>query len=177
MAKAPAFQFYVKDWLSDPELQSASSASRGIWINALCYMWEARERGVIQGTVESLSRILNCTVEEFHKFLEESRVYGFDDLVTHTNGKVTLTNRRMQREEKERKQHSIRQHRYTDRHKAPSNDGKSDAEMTHPSPSSSPSPIQKDFAQSGKPVENPLMVEYKFCHQPYGVKEEHTCKS
>jgi len=137
MAKAPAFQFYVRDWLSDPELQSASCSSRGIWINALCYMWEARERGKLEGSVQSFARLLNCTEEEFQRFLDESQLYHFDELEINLNGKVTLTNRRMQREDKKRFYHNKRQDRYRQRHIINIGDAKSDAEMTPCSSSSS----------------------------------------
>lgn len=142
MGKAPAFQFYIKDWLSDPELQSASSSSRGIWINALCYMWESQERGKLEGTIESLSRLLNCSCDEFVTFLNESKTFHFDDLVTHDNGKVTLVNRRMNREYKERNLHLKRQDRYRQKKKEIISDAISDADVTIPS--SSPTPIIKN---------------------------------
>ena len=139
MGKTPAFQFYIRDWLSDPELQSASSSSRGIWINALCFMWEARERGKLEGTIQTLSRLLNCTEGEFRQFLEESRVHNFDDLVTHSNGKVTLINRRMFREGRDKYYHRIRQDRYRQKKAQQSSDASRDAEVTPPSSSSSSS--------------------------------------
>jgi len=144
MGKNPAFQFYVKDWLSDPELQSTSSSTRGIWINALCFMWEARERGKIEGTTQSLSRILNCTEDEFGLFLKEVSFYNFSDLVTNTNGKVTLINRRMSREYNEVISHRKRQDRYRNKLKDKDGDGISDQEVTPPSPSPSPSPSSKE---------------------------------
>ena len=39
MGKAPAFQFYARDWLTDPELKMVSYQTKGIWIDLLCIMW------------------------------------------------------------------------------------------------------------------------------------------
>lgn len=39
-SKSPAFQFYPKDWLSDPDVASWGLAERGAFITLLCYIWE-----------------------------------------------------------------------------------------------------------------------------------------
>jgi hypothetical protein len=102
-------------------------------------MWEARDRGKIEGTIESLSRLLNCSKEEFERFLKESEFYHFDDLVTHANGKVTLINRRMQRDQKDRNQNRIRQDRFRQRQQSEHSNATDNAEVTPPSSSSSSS--------------------------------------
>jgi hypothetical protein len=48
MAKLPSFQFYPGDWLKDPALRCCSPAARGVWIDLLCLMFEATERGVLR---------------------------------------------------------------------------------------------------------------------------------
>jgi len=107
MSKAPAFQFYVRDWLSDPELQMTSSATRGVWINALCFMWESKERGKLEGTMEELAKILNSTNGDFEQFLKDVETHKFCDVrICNTN--VTLINRRMYREQKERENTRLR---------------------------------------------------------------------
>ena len=40
MDKAPAFQFYPKDWLSDPDVVCMSMGQRGAYITLLCYCWK-----------------------------------------------------------------------------------------------------------------------------------------
>lgn len=132
MSKAPAFQFYVKDWLADVELQAASASTRGIWINALCLMWESRTRGTISGATPVMARRLNCTAEEFDLFLAEAKALKFAD-VTFCNGEVTLTNRRMRNEEKVREGTRLR----VQRHRG---NASCNAEVTPPSSSSSSSP-------------------------------------
>lgn len=136
MGKAPAFQFYPKDFLSDVELQAASASTRGVWINGLCLMWVARERGILTGRRESLARLLNCTLPEFDLFIEEASVTKFAD-VTTCNDEVTIKNRRMWNDEKVRHQTRLRVRKHRDNVKE---SAQCNAEVTPPSSSSTPSP-------------------------------------
>ena len=129
--KAPAFQFYVKDWLSDPELQCVSASSRGMWIDALCYMWEAPERGKLTGTEQEITKLLRATNGDFTQFMNDLKRHKFAD-VTFSNNEVTFVNRRMQRDEKERNNTRLRVSRFR-------SNAKSNADVTPPSPSPSPS--------------------------------------
>lgn len=45
MAKQPAFQFYPGDWLKDAELRLCSHFARGLLVDLLCVMFEAKHRG------------------------------------------------------------------------------------------------------------------------------------
>lgn len=135
MAKAPAFQFYVKDHLADVELQAASASSRGIWFNALCLMWESKTRGEISGPTSIMPRRLNCTPEEFAVFLAENEALNFADVTLH-NGEITIRNRRMFNEQKVRENGRIR----ASRHRS---NAKSNTEVTPPSSSSSSSASAK----------------------------------
>src|SRR3990167_317280 len=45
MAKLPAFQFYPGDWMKDPELRSCSTFARGLLVDLLCLLHEAKSRG------------------------------------------------------------------------------------------------------------------------------------
>lgn len=158
MGKSPAFQFYVRDWLSDPQLKMASHQSKGIWIDLLCYMWEAPERGSITGTIQEFCRMLGTTDPEFIRFLDEAKRLKFAS-VTESNGKVTLENRRMMREEKERKNNALRQARFKSNAKG---NGESNEKVTSPSSSSSSSSKkkernikkEKDQVPDGKPPQN-----------------------
>jgi hypothetical protein len=118
--KLPAFQFYPGDWLRDPELQMASTISRGIWINALCRMWDAQARGKLSGTAAELARVCSCTIEEFELFLADIRRFKFANL-TIRDAYLTLINRRMVRDEKARRDNANRQKRYYDNHKPNAN--------------------------------------------------------
>lgn len=141
MSKAPAFQFYVRDWLSDPQLRMCSHVTKGIWIDLLCLMWEAPERGKLEGTADQLARMVSANNGDFELFLKEAQETSFCNAnvtrVTDGSKKVTIINRRMQREEKERKLHANRQFRYRERHKDNLCDVNSDGKVTVPSSSSS----------------------------------------
>lgn len=43
--KQPSFPFYPGDWIKDPELSICSATDRGVWMDALCLMWECTPRG------------------------------------------------------------------------------------------------------------------------------------
>lgn len=108
MAKAPAFQFYVRDWLSDLELRQASATSRGIWIDLLCYIWMSSNcDGTLKVTPRGLARLCcgGDLLEALH-FLNNVWDLGFADLkfeeevpypITEkfSNTKITIINRRM----------------------------------------------------------------------------------
>lgn len=108
MGKAPAFQFYVRDWLSDPQLRQASPGTRGIWIDILCFMWESVNRGKIEGTQEQLMRMTGASKQDFDQFLNEAEMLKFCDMSRNGHGIVTLENRRMKRDEKERENWRLR---------------------------------------------------------------------
>lgn len=140
MAKAPADQFYYGDWLRDVELQMSSSATRGIWMNALARMWFAEKKGELKGTEEKLARFLNATDVEFDVFLKEAEMLLFCYLSRNGNGIITLRNRRMYREEKKRESNRLRQERFK---KKPKSNGQGNARITPPSSSSSSSLLKK----------------------------------
>ena len=129
--KPPAFQFYVRDWLSDPQLRMASHDTKGVWIDLLCFMWEAPERGQLIGTAPELARMVGATDEVFGIFLNEAQRLKFAD-VTFCNNEVTLINRRMARDQKNRNNTRLRVAKY--RSNAPCNE-----KVTPPSSSSSSS--------------------------------------
>jgi len=45
MSKAPGFWFFTGDWLKDTELRFCSIFARGLLVDLLCYMFEAKEQG------------------------------------------------------------------------------------------------------------------------------------
>jgi hypothetical protein len=143
MGKNPAFQFYPRDWLSDTELQQASAVTRGIWINLLSHMWFATDRGMVSGTLDEMRRLSGCSEPEWFVFYEQNCRLKFAD-VTFCDGIVTVKNRRMVREEKERESTRLRVLRFRKR--------ECNADVTSPSPSPSPSPVQKHVQ---KPLSNP----------------------
>jgi len=142
VGKNPAFQFYPKDWLTDTELQSASASTRGIWINCLCLMWQSSIRGEIRisDIPSTMARIFNCEISEVELFLKEAQDLGFCDIsvtrngnVTESHKNITLRNRRMYREEKDKESNRLRQQKHREKQK-------DNNEITPLSPSPTPSP-------------------------------------
>lgn len=130
MGKAPAFQFYVKDWLGDPQLKMASFSTKGIWIDLLCYMWDAPERGELTGTKDQLRRLVGANEADFDLFMQEANTLSFCYFCVTGELLVTVRNRRMYRDSKDSENNRLRQARYRDKHK-------SNAKVTPPSSSSS----------------------------------------
>lgn len=114
MAKAPAFQWYVKDWLSDPQLRMASHASKGIWIDMICFMWDAPARGELTGTADQLRRLVGATEIDFDRFCSEA---GTLDFCTYEQeGEyILIRNRRMYREAVDRAGNRERQKRFREK--------------------------------------------------------------
>ena len=114
MGKAPSFQFYPGDWRRDTQVQMASMETRGVWIEMLCCMWDAPERGKLVGTQKQLCRLLHCDEDELQRSLEELQRLQIAD-VTNGHNDVTVVNRRMSREEKQRIDARLRKQKQRER--------------------------------------------------------------
>ncbi|MCE5270792.1 YdaU family protein [bacterium] len=122
MGKAPAFQFYVGDYLKDT--RALSLAAKGAWSDILCFMWDASPRGRLSITWDGYGHMLGVTVREAKKVISEiidkkvcdamlnGRKVENSDAVTKCNGEVTLINRRMYREAQELEKTRIRVRRH-----------------------------------------------------------------
>lgn len=115
--KVPAFQFYVRDWLTDTELSKCSPATRGVWIDLLAAMWVAPKQGQLDGTAAELSRVCRCTENQMEAALTELSTTGTANVTCHANvtnclKNVTVVNRRMSREANEREDSRLRQQRH-----------------------------------------------------------------
>jgi len=129
MGKAPAFQFYVRDWLSDPAVRRCTPASRGIWIDLLCFMWESPERGEITARPEDLARMTGATEAEIETFLQEAEVTQMSR-VTWRDNFVTIENRRMVRDRNAKEISRLSSQRHREKQQR-------DTKVTPPSSSSS----------------------------------------
>ena len=110
--KCPAFQFYPSDWMKDIELQMTDTVVKGVWIQILCCMWEAPERGKLEGTEEKLASLVRVSQAEFHQFAAAAQSTNFCDYVNHENGIITVINRRMYRIAKEQENNRLMQQRH-----------------------------------------------------------------
>ena len=157
MGKAPAEQFYWNDWLSDVELQQASACTKGVWINMLCRMWYSNPKGELHGTKASLAKLCICTLEEFDLFLKEAQALLFCYMSRNANGDVTLRNRRMFRQEKDRELGRLRQERFRDKHKSngditpPSSPSPSSSNLNYPKKEHFQIPTKEEINESSTP--------------------------
>jgi 5-methylcytosine-specific restriction endonuclease McrA len=57
-------------WLNDFSLRKCSFAARGLWLECLCWMWEADE-GFLEGDIVGLERLTRCLNGEFQSYISE----------------------------------------------------------------------------------------------------------
>lgn len=77
----PWFKFQPAAWRGDQALRAVSLAARGLWIECLCIMHEAKPYGhlVLNGTAigdETLARMTGVPVDEVRALLAELRKAG-----------------------------------------------------------------------------------------------------
>lgn len=142
MGKNPAFQFYPGDWVQDT--RALSLAAKGAWIDLLCAMWRSQTRGSLTLSMVGYSRIISATVDQTEAVITELTDLGICDSVTLCNKNVTLSNRRMQREENERISTRLRVKKFRKR--------ESNADVTVLSSSSS-SVLPKKLIQNSKSLQ------------------------
>ena len=124
-------------------MQMATMETRGVWIEMLCCMWDAPERGKLSGDISELSRILGCDDHVLNRALNEIKRLKIAD-VTVCNACVTVVSRRMLRDENEREKTRLRvqKHRENSRlrvkkHRDKNGEKACNANVTVPSSSSS----------------------------------------
>lgn len=160
MGKNPAFQWYPNDYLRDTRILSLQT--RGAWADMLNYMWYSNERGLLTGTHEQFARMLSCSIPEIENVLNELSVTKVAD-VTIGNDFVTVINRRMYRDERERKLTRLRVQKFRNgQSNATSND-----DITAPSSTSS-STSKKESNKK----EKILFEENHFINIPEDLKEK-----
>lgn len=108
--KAPAIQWYYRDWLSDTRLQMAAASTRGVWMNILMYMIDCSTDDqqcaageLVNMSVRRICQIGSCTMEEADLFIEEALELKFCDISVTEGGTVSITSRRLSRDDKQRR--------------------------------------------------------------------------
>lgn len=89
-------KFYPRDWRGDQALRAVSIAARGLWMECLCIMHEAKPYGhlVLNGDPvgdDALARMAGVPVDEVHQLLLELRQAG----VLSVTRKGVIFSRRM----------------------------------------------------------------------------------
>ena len=64
-AASPAFQFYPRDWLSDPNVRLMTPTARGAYIELICYCWT---EGRLPADDEALRRLSGVTPKQWRRF-------------------------------------------------------------------------------------------------------------
>jgi len=81
-------------------------------MDLICHLWRAEPRGVMTLSREHWARLLRCSAKEFAHCLDDLTVHGICNVVTLANGDVTLSSRRLVREEKRRRGAAMRVSRH-----------------------------------------------------------------
>ena len=115
--KNPAFQFYPSDWSNDTWMLSLEE--KGAWADILCAMWWNGDKGKITGDYEEFGRLLRVTKTHAEQIIKKLIYHKICDYHTDANQNLTLINRRMVREEKERKSNAdkVKRHYYKNKEK------------------------------------------------------------
>lgn len=119
MGKLQWMKWYPMNWVNDT--RNLSAQAKGCWIDMLCFMWNAPERGVWKGTYQEFARATGIPWESAPAIVMELSKSA--SRVTERDNIVTLENRRMVKEDSRYKSHAIRQSRYR-------SNAKSDAKVT-----------------------------------------------
>lgn len=118
----PGFYLYTGDWLKKTRVLTLNA--RGAWIDLLVYMNEAKPRGTISWTLDQYARFLSVSRETaFEVLLElqntqvadvEPKLAECDISVTRNalSQNVTVTSRRMRRDDKIKESNKLRQQRH-----------------------------------------------------------------
>jgi len=87
MGKAPAFMFYVMDWVID--LEAHPLDIEGAWIRIICMMWRSKTKGVLEKSLTQWSRILRTDEEDTVRILEYIRDEEIGNVAVSGDGSMT----------------------------------------------------------------------------------------
>lgn len=102
--KRPAFQFYPKDWLSDPRLRACSPAARGLWADLMAIMHDCDPYGHLARDGApmpdaAVARQVGESLTSYRRLLKEIEAHG----VSSRTDVGILYSRRMVRDERVRR--------------------------------------------------------------------------
>ena len=114
MGKLSFMPFYPADYLRDT--RCLSLAARGVWIDLICVLWNAPTRGKKTLTMEGWAGEIGKGVEDVRPIITELETQHIFSSSRKPNGLITITSRRMVREEKARESNRKRQRDFYERH-------------------------------------------------------------
>jgi len=173
MGKNPAFQFYPNDWARD--LEEHPLEIEGAWIRICCKLWWSETRGELTKTITQWARILRADISDTERILNYIENEKIGNVKRGCNADVTLTCRRMIRDENIRELTRLRVARHRERDECNADVQKCNAPVTpmkQPSSSSSsctkvhkeqnplpdwlPKDLWKDFLDHRKKLKKPM---------------------
>jgi len=123
MSKAPAFQFYVKDWMAD--LAEHPLEIEGAWCRFCAKAWLSETPGELWCTMDQWARLWRVDGEDalrIWRYIVEEKIGDSDtdltDFSRDSHAKIHLACRRMVREEKDKEGDRIRQRRRYEKKKS-----------------------------------------------------------
>lgn len=112
MQYMPYMQFYVNDF--DQDTCGLTSVAVGVWLRILIAMHRQR-KSELRGSLDRIAKITRCEVCELEVALVELENDDICNIERDCNNTVTITCRRLKREEEERAQTAERVRKYRER--------------------------------------------------------------
>ncbi len=161
MSKAPAFQFYVKDWIAD--LAEHPLEIEGAWCRFCAKAWLSDTPGELFYSLDQWARLWRASPDDAVRILryivgEKIGDSSLDltEISRDYNGKIHLSCRRMVREEKEKEDARIRQRRHYEKKKVmvePHGSSHDDTHKKLTTPSSTASAKKEEIKKPPYPPE------------------------
>lgn len=113
MSKLPWMKFFPSDYLLDTQLLSA--AARGVWMDLICHLWRSQSRGTMTLSPALWCMLLRVEEAERDRTFAELQRNAICNIVTGSDGAVTVESRRIVKEENARSGAAKRMQRYRER--------------------------------------------------------------
>ncbi len=108
--KLPFFQFFPADYKRDT--CALSLAAKGGWIDVMCMLHGAQNRGTLTLPPVAWARVMGASVDQAEAVIAELAAMQIAEVKREANGDVTISSRRMLRESITREQTRLRVHRH-----------------------------------------------------------------
>ena len=110
MPNKPSHQFYPGDFWREKGCRAMTSAAFGAYVRMFLTLLD--DGGEWTGPEDAVRRLAGAELSEWSRVIGEWKMYAVLDIVTHSNGDITVTQRRLYREAQERKAAAVRAKRH-----------------------------------------------------------------
>ena len=104
MGRQPYIPFYIGDYLKDTRVLPLSV--RGLWVDLICFMWDAPHRGELVGTLDEVARMVGCDAKEAEFALNLLKQKKTADIDLLPSGEFRIVSRKMKRDHEISKERS-----------------------------------------------------------------------